>query len=136
MSHDVADFATREVLRMERRFFVVRFLGALGAYTVVTIWLNAIRQTVSTGILWGLILLQSVLFISVFVVSFGRLRQCGRKHQWLLFIPLVLSRINDWEVVVLPVLALIMLFLSARNTTVAAEHRHMLPTAAETPSQG
>ncbi len=103
----------RYTLPKKNIFFVRMFLTVAG-YVGITIWLNAVRQTVSAWLLWTLIALQLFLFLTIFVGSSLRLRQC-RIPGWWLWIPLVLSRINDWEIVAIPATVIVMLVLSERN---------------------
>jgi TPR repeat protein len=67
------------------------------------------------------------LFLTIFVVSFLRLRQC-RIPGWWLWIPLVLSRINDWEIVAIPATVIVMLVLSERNKHASQDLAHLLLT--------
>ena len=126
---DVRSLLTDEVLRMERNSFKVRFGVTLGAYVGLTLWLASIRSTAPIWPLWALIAAQWIFFFSIFVVCLGRAKQCAFRHSWLLVVALVLSRVKDWELVILPALALTMLVVSARNRNVAIEHSHMLQSS-------
>ncbi len=110
---------------MEQVHFIFRLFLAIGGYVGVTPWLNSIRQTAAVWFVWVLIAVQFCLFIAIFVACSLRAKQCGFRHTWLIFVPLMLSRINDWELVVIPALAVIMLILSARNRNVSAEHQYL-----------
>jgi hypothetical protein len=123
----VRDVITDEVLRMQHRAFIWRLVLTIAAYVGVTFWLNSIRQTAAVWFVWALIVFQLFFFISIFVVCSLRARQCGYRHTWLLFIPLFLSRIDNWEVVVIPALAVVMTILSIRNRKVSPEHQDLLP---------
>ncbi len=125
------EFIRNEVLKIERRLFAARFVGTLIGYIVLSVILSRVRQAASIVLLWTLIIIQWALLLSAFVSALGRLRQCRVRHSWLVFFPLILSRINAWELVVLPVFAATMLWVSARNRHVAQEHLHMLPSAAD-----
>jgi hypothetical protein len=127
----VHDLITEEVLRTEKNVFIFRFFLAIGGYVGITLWLNAIRQTAALWFVWVLIALQFFFFFSIFVVAAIRAKQCGYRHTWLIFVPLILSRVNNWELVVIPVFVVIMLILSARNRNVSAEHQHLLPSEAD-----
>ena len=94
----VRDVIRDEILRAEKGAFAFRLIVSIAAYAGVTFWLNSIRQTAPTWLLWCLIAVQLFLFLTIFVVSSLRARQCGFGHTWLIFIPLILSRINNWEV--------------------------------------
>lgn len=96
---------------MQQNIFTVTVIGAILGYAGMTLWLNAIRQTAALPFLWGLIILQLLLFLSVFVICSIRLRQCGR-HSWWIWMPLLLSRVNDWEVFLIPATAAVVYILS------------------------
>lgn len=122
-----AEFITHEVLRAEKNFFIFRLLLTVACYVGITVWLNAVRQTVSAWLLWTLIAVQFFLFLTIFVVSSLRLRQC-RTSSWWLLVPLILSRINNWEILAIPATIIVMLVLSERNKHVSQERAHLLPS--------
>lgn len=107
--------------------FMFRLLLTVVSYAAITIWLNAIRQTVPVLLLWLLIGVQLFLFLTIFVVSSLRMRQC-RKPSWWLWIPLILSRINNWELVAIPATIIVTLILSEMNKHVSQERSHFLPS--------
>jgi hypothetical protein len=117
----------REVLRAEKNMFIFRLLITVASYTGITMWLNAIRQSTSEGILWLLIGVQLFLFLTIFVVSSLRMRQC-QTPSWWLWLPLILSRINDWEVVAIPATIIATLIISEKSKHVSQERSHLLPS--------
>ncbi len=58
-----------ELLRAEKNLFTFRLFLTVASYAGITIWLNAIRQTAATWLLWALIGVQLFLFLTIFVVS-------------------------------------------------------------------
>jgi hypothetical protein len=130
-SNPARDIITKELLRMENGAFIVRLFLVIGCYVGVTFWLNAIRQTAAIWFVWVLIAVQFFFLISIFVVCSLRAKQCGFQHTWLILVALILSRINNWEVVIIPALVVFMLILSTRNRTVSVEHEHLLPPESE-----
>jgi hypothetical protein len=123
----VHELLTNEVLRTEHRAFVFRFVLTIAAYVGTAFWLNSIRQTAALWFVWVLIVVQLFFFLTIFVVCSLHLRQCGFRHGWWLpFIPLFLSRVENWEIVVIPALALFMIIFSARNRNVAPENQELL----------
>jgi hypothetical protein len=120
------EIITREILRAEKNFFIFRLFLTVACYVGITVWLNAVRQTVSAWLLWTLIAVQLLLFLTIFVVSFLRLRQC-RTPSWWLLAPLLMSRINNWEILAIPATIIVMLILSERNKHVSQERAHLLP---------
>ncbi len=125
------EIITRKVLRAEKNLFILRMFLILSAYVGLTLWLNAVRQTVPTWLLWTLIAIQLFLFLTIFVVSSLRLRQC-RIASWWLWVPFVLSRINDWEILAIPVWMIVMLIISERNRRVSQEREHLIPSNEDT----
>ena len=128
------EIITREILRAEKNLFIFRLFLTVACYVGITVWLNAIRQTASTWLLWTLIVLQLFFFLTIFVVSSLRLRQC-KTPSWWLWLPLILSRINNWEVVAIPATIVVMLILSERNKHVSPERQHLLPSDKKTDSE-
>lgn len=122
----VTEMITNEVLRTEKNIFIFRILITLASYVGITYWLNAIRQTASLWFVWLLIGLQIFLFLTIFVVCLLRLRQC-RKNTWWLSLPLILSRVDNWEVVIIPATMIVTLVLSELNKIVSEGRQHLLP---------
>lgn len=120
-----AEVITREILRAEKNIFMLRVAVAAGSYLGISLWLNAIRQTVSAWVLWLLVGLQLFLFLTIFVICSLRMRQC-QKPRWWLWFPLLLSRINNWEVVAIPATIIVTLVLSERNKYVSQQREHLL----------
>ena len=118
---------TSEVLRAEKNVFIFRLVITVISYTGITIWLNAIRQTTPVWMLWLLIGVQIFLLLTIFVISSLRMRRC-RKPSWWLWLPLILSRINNWEIVAIPTAIIVTLILSEMNKHVSQERAHLLPS--------
>lgn len=112
---------------MEKNVFIFKLFLVLVGYVGTTLWLNAIRQSAAIWFVWVLIALQLFLFISIFVVCTMRAKQCGYRYIWLiLFLVACASRVNNWELVLIPVMAVTMLVLSECNQKVSAERQHLL----------
>ena len=125
---EVNEVIKREVLRTEKNIFIFKLFLVLAGYVGTTLWLNAIRQSAAIWFVWVLIAPQLFLFISIFVVCSMRAKQCGYRYVWLIFILLACaSRVDNWELVLIPVMAVTMLVLSERNQKVSAERQHLLP---------
>ena len=121
-----AEVITREILRAEKNIFIFRLTVAAGSYLGITLWLNAARQTILAAVLWFFIGLQLFLFLTIFVICSLRMRQC-RKPRWWLWLPLLLSRINNWEIVAIPATIIVTLILSER-TKYVSQREHFLPS--------
>lgn len=130
MKNAANDIIKNEVLRVENVLFFTRILGSAIGYALMTMWLNSIRATASHWFLWILIIIQFSLYAWIFVNSYRRSRVLGlnKNLAWILFIVLaVLGRVNDWEVLIIPLLVIVMLILSARNKRVSDERKSWLP---------
>ncbi len=117
-NNKVSDFIKTEVLKFERNSFVFQILIVVVGYIGITLWLNAIRATASLWFVWALIIIQFILYCSIFSVGYLRSLKCGlnKNFGFILFIILaILGRVENWELFIIPVFIIIMLIFSARN---------------------
>ncbi|MGB7060733.1 MAG: hypothetical protein WBF13_00085 [Candidatus Zixiibacteriota bacterium] len=122
------EFIKREALRAEKNIFIFRLLFVLAGYVGTTLWLNAIRQNAALWFVWVLIAIQLLFYFSIFVACYMRAKQWGaRRYTWLIVALAILSRVNDWELVLIPVLALTTLILSELNQKISDKRRYSLP---------
>ena len=130
MENKTSDFLKNEVLKMENRLFWDKILGSSVGYLLITLWLNSIRATASLWFVWILIIIQFALYFSIFISGYQRSKVFGlnKNLALILFIILaVLGRVNDWELVVIPLLIVVMLSFSAINKRVSDKGQTMLP---------
>lgn len=130
MENKANDFIKNEVLKIENRIFFARILGSAIGYALITMWLNSIRTTVSLWFVWILIIIQFSLYFWIFVNSYQRSKVLGlnKNLAWIIFsILAVLGRVNNWELLVIPLLIVVMIIFSARNKNVSDERKHLLP---------
>ena len=128
MSERANELIKREVLRVEKNTFIFWLFLVPAGYVGTTLWLNAIRQSAALWFVWVLIVLQLFLYFSIFVACLTRARQCGHRHAiWLFLVLAIASRVNNWELVLIPAMAVTMLVLSERNQKVSSERQHLLP---------
>ncbi len=121
---DSKQFINDEVLKIDNRLFCARIIGYSVSYFLISWWLNSIRTTASLWIVWPLIIIQFVLYFSIFYTSYSRSKVFGLNKTLALIIFVVLTvvgRVNDWEVLVIPLLAVVMIILSSRNKKVSKE---------------
>jgi hypothetical protein len=104
----VRNFLVLVLLEMERRNFSFNLIAVLVLYTGVACWFRSEPSWILGG---GMLILWAMFF----QVAFKRLVDMGVRHAWLLAIPTLVSRINNWEIVILPVVAIGMLIASART---------------------
>lgn len=124
------EFIKGEVLKMERNSFFVRIITSALGYAGITYWLNAIRADAALWFVWVLIIVQFALYFSIFIVGYRRAIASGfnKNISFIIFVALaVLGRVNDWELVIIPLTVITMLIVSARAKNVSEEKRHLLP---------
>ncbi len=128
--HPAGDFIKGQVLIMERNQFMFRVIATLVAYVGLTLLLNAIRAATPLWLLWALIIIQFALYFSLFTTSYQRAVVCGlsRGLGTVIFVALaVLGRVNNWELVVIPLMLVIMLVVSASAKNLSAEGEILMP---------
>lgn len=124
------NFLTNEVLKIENRMFWGKLIGSVVGYTLITLWLNSIRATSSLWFVWVLIIIQFALYFSIFITSYQRSKVFGLNKNLALVIFIILTvlgRVNDWEILVIPLLTIAMLIFSVRNKKVSENGQAMLP---------
>lgn len=129
INNKARDFIKNEVLIIERNLFIFRILAIVVGYTGITLWLNAIRATTSIWFVWVLIVIQLTLYFLFFFSSLQRSKVCGLNKNlgMILFVALtVLGRVNDWELLIIPLLLVIMLIFSTKNKNVSDKRKYLL----------
>jgi hypothetical protein len=124
MNMTAHDFIDEEVLKIENRSFWFRILASSIGYLAITLWLNSIRTTASLWFVWILIIIQFSLYFSIFITGYTRSKVFGlnKNIAWILFSVLaVLGRVNNWELIIIPLLVITMLILSARNRKMSSK---------------
>lgn len=125
----VSNFVKGEVLKLERNSFTFRIFAIVVSYAAMTLWLNAIRTTAPLWFVWVLIIIQLLLYCSIFLSCCARLVVIGlNKNIGLaIFITLaVLGRVNDWELLIIPLTVIVILIYSAKAKNVSNEHKAFL----------
>jgi len=124
------NFLTNEMLKIENRMFWSKLLSSVIGYILITLWLNSIRATTSLWFVWVLIIIQFALYFSIFITGYQRSKVLGlnKTLAHVIFVVLaVLGRVNDWEIIVIPLLVIVMLIFSVRNKKVSEKGQSMLP---------
>ncbi len=113
----------KEWLMLKRNAFMFNILLIVMGYVGITLWLNAIRASASLWFVWVLIIIQFTLYCLIFSTSYLRFRECGHKKIWMIpfFILTILGRVENWELVIIPLLVVSMLAISARNNNLSEE---------------
>ena len=121
MEEKTHNFIKKEILTQERRVFVGSILVTAFAYFGISLFLNSIRATAPIMIVWLLIIIQFVFYFLIFIISYKRSKILGLKTFALPLFTLlaVLGRVNDWEIVVIPAMIIIMVIFSSRSTNIS-----------------
>lgn len=113
-------FLSKEILKNERNVYIGSVVLTSIGYLVITLWLNSIRAHAPIALAWVLIVIQLLLYFLIFSISYGRAKVMGLKFAFPIFIALaVLGRVNDWEIVVIPLMIVFMVVLSLRNKKIS-----------------
>jgi len=123
------DFIKTEILKAERNLFLGKIISIFIGYVGITLWLNAIRATASLWFVWVLIVIQFLLYFSIFSLSYTRALVIGlnKKLGFIFFVVLaVLGRVNNWELFIIPLLLVVMFIFSAKNNNVSDEKKYLL----------
>jgi len=118
------DIIIDEVLKVENRSFWFRILACSIGYFAMSLWLNSIRTTASLWLVWLLIIIQFILYFSIFITSYFRSKVFGLNNNiaLILFTTLaVLGRVENWEIIIIPLLVVTMLVLSGINKKISTE---------------
>jgi len=124
-----SDFIKNETLKFERRSFSGKLIFIILGYVIMTFWLNAIRTTWPIWLVWILIIVQFLLYFSIFSSSYNRASVFGLNKTlgFIIFVVLaVLGRVNNWELIIIPLLFVIMIIFSNKNTKVSNEMQQAL----------
>lgn len=122
-------FIKGEVLKMERNSFIITIIILGLVYTGTSIWLNSVRDTTPSWFLWVLIIIQFIFYFLIFITSFRRAIVCGLNNIASIFIfatLIVLGRINDWELIIIPLTIISMIIVSIKNKRVSNEKKHLV----------
>ena len=123
------DFIKTEILKAERSLFLGKIISIFIGYVGITLWLNAIRATAWLWFVWVLIVIQFLLYFSIFFLNYTRALVIGlnKKLGFIFFVILaVLGRINNWELFIIPLLLVVMFIFSAKNNNVSDEKKYLL----------
>jgi len=119
-----SDIIINEVLKIENRSFWFRILASAIGYFLITIWLNSIRATAALWIVWPMIIIQFTLYFAIFFTSYRRSQILGLNKNVALIIFVVLAilgRVENWEIIITPLLVVTMLVLSGINKKISTE---------------
>lgn len=123
-NNNSSNFIKTETLKLERRLFFGKVISIVIGYAGITLWLNAIRTTWPIGLVWVLIVIQFILYFSIFVTSYQRSKTLGLNENIGIVtfgVLAFLGRVNDWELLIIPLLVIIVLIFSARNKKASDE---------------
>ena len=106
-------------------------ISVLVGYTIITLLLNAIRPTIPLWFVWVLIVIQFLLYSSIFSFSYNRALVIGLNKQFGfgLFVALsFLGRVSNWELFIIPILLVVMLIVSflSKNNNLSKKRPELL----------
>jgi hypothetical protein len=111
-----------EWLKLQRNTYTIKIFSNLAGYVAVTLWLNSIRATASLWLVWILIVAQLILYVLIFSISYLRLQECGLKRLGLIvFVLFILGRVENWEILAIPITIAFTLIISFRNKTLVTQ---------------
>lgn len=116
MENKTNDFIKKIILEDQNRNFIISIIATLIGYVGITFWLNAIRADATRWFVWVLIIIQLLLYFNIFFTGYKRSKECGLKYfGFILFLVLaILGRVENWELIIIPALIIIMIIISLR----------------------
>jgi hypothetical protein len=119
-----------EIAKGERNAFIFWLIIIVASYTGITFWLNTVRATWPIWFVWVMIIVQFILYFSIFISSYNRASVIGLNKTlgFFVFVALaVLGRVNNWELLIIPLLVIIMVCISLINKNISEEGKKLLP---------
>jgi len=101
-----------------KKFSALRLIAYLVGYFLLSVGLNSIRATAPISLVWIMIAIQFVLYALVFVYGYSRFNGPStiEKLGWFITIAVaVLGRINNWEIIILPLFVTAMIILPKKK---------------------
>lgn len=114
------------MIENERNVFSMKLIFRSLGYLLITMLLNYIRKDYSLWIVWPLIIIQFSLYFSIFILCFSRVKVIGLNKYIAFFLLIVLTfigRIENFEIIVIPLMMIIMLIVSYRNKRLSEESK-------------
>ena len=102
----------------ENKIFIGSILFYSVGYLIITLFINNVRTSYSLWLVWPLLIIQFVLYFYIFIAGYRRSIVMGLNKEIAFFgfiILAILGRINDWEILVIPLLMVICIIFSVRN---------------------
>jgi hypothetical protein len=118
MENKTSNFIRNETLKIEKRLFFGKIISIVIGYVGITFWLNAVRATWPIWLVWVLIIVQLILYFSIFISCYNRTSAIGfnKTLGFIIIVALaVLGRVNDWELLIIPLLVIIVLIFPTKN---------------------
>jgi hypothetical protein len=119
-SKNVIEFA----LKNESKYFIGSILFSSVVYLLVTLLLNSIRATAPIWLVWILIGIQFLYYYFIFASAYRRSIVYGLSSGLALVVFVILAilgRVNDWEILVIPSMLVVMILISLANKRVSNE---------------
>lgn len=123
----IHEFVKNEILLVEKTKFKFSIIKTLIFYVVITLLLNAFRVSAPIWLVWVSIIVQLLLFFSIFNICYMRSQECGFKGYWfIVFVILaVLGRVENWEIIIIPLMITIMIIISEKNINIMDTDKYL-----------
>lgn len=111
-------------LREEKRFFIIKTTITILVYIGLSSWLNAVRTTAPIWFVWVLAIIQILFYFLIFLISYNRLKECGyKKLSYIIILLAILGRFENWEIIFIPILVILMFSLTFFNNTLSLKEQ-------------
>ena len=123
LNSEIHPFVQKEWIKLRKTEFISKLLLTLVGYVGITLWLNNIRATAPLWLVWFLIIVQLLLYFSIFSSSYLRFKSIKNNNfGFPLFLVLaILGRVENWEILVIPLTTIYILIISAKNNVMQKE---------------
>jgi len=99
------EFIKKEKLNIGRASFLADITYPILFYIGITYWLNYVRPTASLWFIWILIIIQFILYFSIFIICYKYFKKCGLNKFFGIMIFIILAflgRVENWEFFIIP----------------------------------
>ena len=120
---DIKNQFKQAQLRKEKSFFIFKTVITILIYIGLSKWHSTGRTT--PGLLaWILAISQILCYFLIFEISYKRFKELGyKKIAWMIIILAFVGRVEDWEIIVIPSLVIVMLIFTFINNTLSLKQK-------------
>jgi uncharacterized membrane protein YhaH (DUF805 family) len=108
-------------LRKEKGSFIIKTIVTVLIYYGLSEWLNTIRATALNWFVWVLAITQILFY---FLISYRRFKELGyNKLSWIIVILAFVGRVENWEIIVIPLLVVVMFIFTFMNKNLSLKEQ-------------